>query len=127
MLRQISAGALRAGSHLIDRYQRVETAEAQSSWNAEYEATPATEPERFHILSGAIFPIYDKVMGSSGIQSVRIARAEPQTLGDVRLRFFGATDENLAESDICMSLREIAIEFERAFAFGDALSGALCP
>ncbi|MEX2170709.1 MAG: hypothetical protein WD851_15440, partial [Pirellulales bacterium] len=27
------------------------------------------------LLSGAIFPIYDKVMGSSGIQSVKIARA----------------------------------------------------
>ena len=30
---------------------------------------------RFHILSGAIFPIYDKIMGSSGIHNVKIARA----------------------------------------------------
>lgn len=37
--------------------------------------TPSTEPRRFHILSGAIFPIYDKIMGSSGIQSVKVARA----------------------------------------------------
>ncbi|NLE39579.1 MAG: hypothetical protein GX621_16285, partial [Pirellulaceae bacterium] len=44
-------------------------------WNAEYEKTPAREPQRFHILSGAIFPIYDKVMGSSGIRNVKIARA----------------------------------------------------
>ncbi len=62
--------------HEVDaKYERVENAEAQAWWDAEYAATPATEPERFHILSGAIFPIYDKVMGSSGIQSVRIARA----------------------------------------------------
>ena len=57
------------------KYERVELAAAQAWWDAEYAATPATEPKRFHILSGAIFPIYDKVMGSSGIQSVRIARA----------------------------------------------------
>ena len=36
---------------------------------------PAKEPQRFHILSGAIFPIYDKVMGASGIRNVKIARA----------------------------------------------------
>ncbi len=62
--------------HELDaKYERVDLPEAQSWWDAEYAATPATESERFHILSGAIFPIYDKVMGSSGIQSVRIARA----------------------------------------------------
>jgi len=57
------------------KYERVEVEEARLWWNAEYAKTPATEPRRFHILSGAIFPIYDKVMGSSGIQSVKIARA----------------------------------------------------
>ena len=60
----------------LDRkYEQVEIAEARAWWNAEYADTPATEPRRFHILSGAIFPIYDKVMGSSGIQNVKIARA----------------------------------------------------
>jgi predicted RNA methylase len=57
------------------KYEPVEKAVARQWWDAEYENTPATEPQRFHILSGAIFPIYDKVMGSSGIQCVRIARA----------------------------------------------------
>ena len=33
------------------------------------------EARRFYILSGAIFPIYDKIMGSSGIHNVEIARA----------------------------------------------------
>ncbi|MBX9787486.1 MAG: strawberry notch family protein [Pirellulales bacterium] len=60
---------------LKEKYERVETAEARAWWDAEYANTPATEARRFHILSGAIFPIYDKVMGSSGIQSVKIARA----------------------------------------------------
>ena len=50
-------------------------AEARAWWNAEYERTPAREPQRFHILSGAIFPIYDKIMGASGIRNVKIARA----------------------------------------------------
>ncbi len=45
-------------------------------WAArEYAKTPATEARRFHILSGAIFPIYDKIMGCSGIHRVKIARA----------------------------------------------------
>jgi hypothetical protein len=57
------------------KYERVDAAEARAWWDAEYAATPATESERFHVLSGAIFPIYDKVMGSSGIHSVRVARA----------------------------------------------------
>jgi len=30
--------------------------------------------KRFHILGGALFPIYDKVMGSSGTATVKIAR-----------------------------------------------------
>jgi hypothetical protein len=58
------------------KYEQVETAEARLWWEAEYARTPATEPQRFHLLSGALFPIYDKVMGSSGIQSVKIARAK---------------------------------------------------
>jgi hypothetical protein len=57
------------------KYEQVELAAAREWWNAEYEKTPAREPQRFHILSGAIFPIYDKVMGSSGIRNVKIARA----------------------------------------------------
>lgn len=60
---------------LATKYERVETEEARAWWDAEYAGTPPTEPRRFHILSGAIFPIYDKVMGSSGIQNVKIARA----------------------------------------------------
>jgi predicted RNA methylase len=57
------------------KYEEVEAEVARGWWEAEYDNTPPTEPRRFHILSGAIFPIYDKVMGSSGIQSVKIARA----------------------------------------------------
>jgi len=60
---------------LDEKYERVDSAIAQKWWEVEYANTPATEPRRSHILSGAIFPIYDKVMGSSGIQSVKIARA----------------------------------------------------
>ena len=57
------------------KYEHVEIDEARQWWSAEYKKTPAREPQRFHILSGAIFPIYDKIMGSSGIRNVKIARA----------------------------------------------------
>ncbi|MCC7316591.1 MAG: strawberry notch family protein [Planctomycetes bacterium] len=60
---------------LTEKYEPGERDEARRWWDAEYAKTPATEPQRFFILSGAIFPIYDKIMGSSGIQSVKIARA----------------------------------------------------
>jgi hypothetical protein len=60
---------------LESKYEPVELAEARQWWNAEYEKTPAREPQRFHILSGAIFPIYDKVMGASGIRNTKVARA----------------------------------------------------
>jgi len=60
---------------LEEKYKQVELAEAREWWNAEYEKTPAREPQRFHILSGAIFPIYDKIMGASGIGNTKVARA----------------------------------------------------
>jgi hypothetical protein len=62
-------------SELDEKYERVERDEARRWWEAEYAQTPATEARRFHILGGAIFPIYDKIMGSSGIHNVKIARA----------------------------------------------------
>lgn len=62
-------------SELKEKYEPVELPDACSWWEDEYAKTPATEPRGFYILSGAIFPIYDKVMGSSGVQSVKIARA----------------------------------------------------
>lgn len=60
---------------LAEKYEPVERDEARAWWDGEYAKTPATEAQRFFILSGAIFPIYDKVMGPSGIHSVKIARA----------------------------------------------------
>lgn len=68
-------------SELEQKYEWVEREVARAWWDQAYESTPATETRRFHILSGAIFPIYDKIMGASGIQSVKIARA---TLDDGR-------------------------------------------
>lgn len=59
----------------------------------EYARTPATELRRFHILSGAIFPIYDKIMGSSGIHNVKTARV---TLVDGR----ALVGLNLSPSDV---------------------------
>lgn len=60
---------------LSKKYEPIAAEDARAWWDAEHANTPATEPRRFHILSGAIFPIYDKIMGSSGIQSMKIARA----------------------------------------------------
>jgi len=80
-------------SELAEKYERVDGDEARRWWEAEYAKTPATEARRFHILSGAIFPIYDKIMGSSGIHNVKIARA---TLVDGR----ALVGLNLSPSDV---------------------------
>jgi hypothetical protein len=57
--------------------------------------------------------------------SHRIAWTEPQGLGNVRLCFFGAPDENLTKSDKGMGLGEISIQRQCVLTFGDALRGAL--
>ena len=44
-------------SELDEKYERVDRDEARRWWEAEYARTPATEPRRFCILSGAIFPM----------------------------------------------------------------------
>lgn len=62
-------------SELAEKYERVERDEARAWREAEYAKAPATEMRGFHILSGDIFPIYDKIMGSSGIHNVKVARA----------------------------------------------------
>lgn len=62
-------------SELAEKYEPIEREDAGAWWERAYNDTPATEARRFHILSGAIFPVYDKIMGGSGIQSVKIARA----------------------------------------------------
>jgi len=80
-------------SELAEKYERVDRDEARTWWEAEYAKTPATELRRFHILGGAIFPIYDKIMGSSGIHNVKIARA---TLVDGR----ALVGLNLSPSDV---------------------------
>ena len=54
----------------------------------------------------------------------RIGRTEAQGLGHVRLCFFGAPDENLAQSDRVVGVREIPIQLQRMFTFGDALCHA---
>ena len=53
-----------------------------------------------------------------------VARTEAQSLTNVSLCLFGATDENLAKSDKCMSAGKISIQLQCAFTFGDALRRA---
>jgi hypothetical protein len=57
-------------------YESLDVREAESLWRQEYDAAPTAESRTFHLLSGAIFPVYDKVMGSAGIQSMKIVRAK---------------------------------------------------
>jgi hypothetical protein len=80
-------------SELAQKYESVEREDARAWWDEVFASTPATETRRFHILSGAIFPIHDKIMGASGIQNVKIARA---VLADGR----ALVGLNLSPSDV---------------------------
>jgi len=60
---------------LAAKYTRVGTVPAREWWNAAYASTPATATEKFYVLSGAIIPVYDKIMGGQGIDNTKVARA----------------------------------------------------
>lgn len=62
-------------TELFQKYEPVTYDVAKTWWEQEYEITAESEPRRYHILSGALFPIYDKIMGTSGIQNAKVARA----------------------------------------------------
>ena len=79
---------------------------------------------RDRLLASAEMVLRDARVCHPGVGQ-RIARTEAQGLGNVSLRFFGATDENLAKSDNGMGPGKISIQLQRMFTFGDALCGAL--
>ena len=92
--------------------------EARRWWEAEYAKTPVTEARRFHILSGAIFPVYDKFMGCSGIHNVKIARA---TLADGR----ALVGLNLSPSDVPNVKQRLGIGTPLGEASPDEILGLL--
>jgi len=103
---------------LKEKYDHVDPHAARAWWERAYQDTPATEPRRFHILSGAIFPIYDKIMGSSGIQSVKIARA---VLEDGR----ALVGLNLGSSDVPSVKQRLGIDTPLADASAADILGLL--
>ncbi len=60
---------------LAAKYTKVSPTAAKVFWDKAYASTPATAKERFHVLCGAIIPIYDKIMGGRGIDNTKVARA----------------------------------------------------
>ena len=85
----------------LDDLIPAESAEAERMWNAELELIPATKSETIDLLTGAVMPIYDKVVGLGDKQmtNLRIVRAvledgtsyigiriKPKDLGPLRQR-----------------------------------------
>ena len=60
---------------LAGKYTQVGIDAARQWWDTAYANTPATATEKFYVLSGAIIPIYDKIMGGQGIDNTKVARA----------------------------------------------------
>lgn len=62
---------------LAAKYTKITDDAAREWWNAAYANTlaTATATEKFYVLSGAIIPIYDKIMGGAGIDNTKVARA----------------------------------------------------
>jgi predicted RNA methylase len=61
----------------IKKYEKVSESEAQSWWKKTFDEIKPTEKKTFHLMTGAIFPIYDKIMGEGerGISNTKVARA----------------------------------------------------
>lgn len=64
---------------LTAKYTLVSSEAARMTWDAAYAATPAIAKERFHVLSGAILPIFDKLMGGGGLDNTKVVRALLET------------------------------------------------
>ena len=62
-----------------EKHEKVLGGEAKTWWDEEFAKTPAIRLKTYHLLSGVIYPIYDKIMGKSGLKSKRMHRA---TLAD---------------------------------------------
>src|SRR5271165_6355576 len=60
-------------------------------------------------------------------KGLRIARTEPERLPDVRLGLLGAADVDLASADQRVSKRQVPIDRQRPFAFGNPPLHALRP
>lgn len=58
-----------------DLYEKLDGKIAKKEWNAELDAHPDKETRNHYILTGAIFPIYDKIFTSDKIRH-RILRAQ---------------------------------------------------
>lgn len=70
-----------------ENFEAVKADAAQTAWTQEYESTPKTETRPIYLISGAVFPIYDKVFeGSSyGHKVVRAIAADGKPYIGIRL------------------------------------------
>lgn len=60
---------------LGEKYEQIEVDQARTEWQAAVKTIPDQETKTYHILTGAIFPIYDKIMGADGLRNVKVHRA----------------------------------------------------
>jgi len=58
------------------RFEKVGPAEAGNLWQSKYESIGAYQTESIYLLTGAIFPIYDKVAGRVGLRNMKVVRVE---------------------------------------------------
>ena len=78
-----------------------------------------------------LLPTAQKVLREAHVshpdKRYRIAGAATQSLSNMSLCFFGATDKYLAKSDSAFGACDISVQRQRMLAFGDALSSTLRP
>ncbi len=49
---------------------------AEYLWNKEYDSIPETVRKPVYMITGAIFPIYDRIVGDNGLHQVKVVRAK---------------------------------------------------
>ena len=58
-----------------DKHEKILGGEAKTWWDEEYAKTPATRSKTYRLLDGVIYPIFDKIMGQTGLKNKKMLRA----------------------------------------------------
>jgi len=58
-----------------DKYTVPDLKEAEKLWNEQHDAYPDVETKSAHLITGAIFPIYNLIIGSGAIRHTGVVRA----------------------------------------------------
>lgn len=61
-------------NQIVENFDKLEAKEAKQEWDKQYDETPEFTTRKYHLLTGLVFPIYDKIASVSG--KFKVVRAD---------------------------------------------------